>query len=336
MSPKLCVRAWHSVRFACAGLLLASACHGSAAVAPTQEAQAQVPAGRTEATSDLDAGPASASCPRVKPPEVVGKLPETGLDEVSGLIASRANPGLLWVHNDSGDSPRVFAIQTNGKVRYEVALRGAQAVDYEDIAIGPGPVEGKTYLYVGDIGDNLARREHVQIYRFEEPSLAADGPTKLTADAARIDLAYEGGPRDAEALLVDAASGDLFIVAKGSFFSSHDAPIGLYRIARQELLKPQALAHFVLNLPLGPVTAADLVPDGSGVAIRNYRQLFFWPRAPGQSLVEALSGTPCPWPLADTKKQGESFGFRADGLGYFTISEGEEQPIYFYALESLR
>jgi len=274
------------------------------------------------------------SCPGVKPVRELGRLPERGLDEVSGLVASRAHPGLLWVHNDSGDAPRVFAIASTGEVRHEVALNGAEAVDYEDIAIGPGPEPESTYLYVGDIGDNLARRAQVQIYRLKEPALGPDTPSRFSVDATRIDVRYEGGARDAEALMMDPISGDLFIVAK-AFLFFREAPVGIFRVARADLLKPAAVAHPVLQLPLGPVTAADVKADGSGVAIRNYSNLFYWPRAPEQSLVEALAGVACPWPLADTRRQGEALGFSADGQGYFTVSEGAQEPLYFYALESL-
>lgn len=32
------------------------------------------------------------------------------IKEASGIVASRVNPGVLWVHNDSGDKARTFAM----------------------------------------------------------------------------------------------------------------------------------------------------------------------------------------------------------------------------------
>ena len=131
---------------------------------------------------------------------------------------------------------------------------------------------------------------------------------------------------------MDPLSGDLFIVTKGQLFS-RNALVVVYRIPKLDSQKSTVVAKSVLKLALGPVTAADAMPDGSGVAIRNYGQLRYWPRAAGQSVIDALRGEPCGWPLADRGTQGEAFGFRADGRGYFTIAEGSGQPIYPYEIE---
>ena len=91
-------------------------------------------------------------------------------------------PGTLWTHNDSGDAPRVFALDRRGRLLREVAVSGAEAVDWEDIAI-----RGRT-LYVGDIGDNLAQRPNVAVYRFAEPP-----PGRHERRRERIDLRYADG-----------------------------------------------------------------------------------------------------------------------------------------------
>ena len=59
---------------------------------------------------------------------------------------------MFWAHNDSGDVPRIFAIDRSGALRATVAVNVPAAVDWEDIAI-----DGKT-IYIGDIGDNGAAR----------------------------------------------------------------------------------------------------------------------------------------------------------------------------------
>lgn len=38
------------------------------------------------------------------------------LNELSGIARSRAYPGIWWVHNDSGDEPRLFAIDAEGRL----------------------------------------------------------------------------------------------------------------------------------------------------------------------------------------------------------------------------
>ena len=88
-------------------------------------------------------------------------------------------------------------------------VTGAQAVDWEDIAAGPGP-EGRPLLYVGDIGDNAlaaARRRRL-------PRRRAARRRRGHRPAARLRLRYPDGAHDAEALLVDPLRGDLVIVTK--------------------------------------------------------------------------------------------------------------------------
>src|SRR5215510_12948394 len=102
-------------------------------------------------------------------PNELGKLQDTAINESSGIVASCSNPGLYWTHNDSGDGPFIYAIDNQGKSRGVWRVAGAAARDWEDIAAGPGPIRNRTYLYVGDIGDNDKKRASIDIYRFPEP-----------------------------------------------------------------------------------------------------------------------------------------------------------------------
>src|SRR5687767_4827760 len=60
------------------------------------------------------------------------------LEELSGLAASVANSGLLWTHNDSGNSAEVFLINDKLEIKLTCKLKGANNRDWEDIAVGPG------------------------------------------------------------------------------------------------------------------------------------------------------------------------------------------------------
>jgi hypothetical protein len=271
------------------------------------------------------------ACPRAGPGKLRGHVASPLLDEISGLVASRTHRGVLWVHNDSGDSARLFALRDSGELLLELRLLGAGAVDIEDVAIGPGPESGKQYLYLADIGDNLARRKRVFIYRVEEPAELAQGVV-LTARAHQLEVTYQDGPRDAESLLSDPATGDLYIVSKASFFSSDDAAVGVYRVEHASLAASKVSARRMAAVAMGPATAGDIAPDGTLIALRNYETLRFWRRTPGQPITDALGHPACPMPLADGDEQGEALGFAADGKGYYTISEGKRQPVYFHEL----
>src|SRR5688500_1849449 len=83
-----------------------------------------------------------------------GAVNIAGLTEPSELPAIRNNPGVLCTHIDVGDTPRLFAMATNGSFLGNYNLTNGSHVDYEEIALGPGPVASVQYLYIGDIGDN--------------------------------------------------------------------------------------------------------------------------------------------------------------------------------------
>ena len=98
-----------------------------------------------------------------------GTVQNNSINEASGIAASRMNSNVLWTHNDSGDSARVFAMTTAGTNLGTYSITGAGAIDWEDIAVGPGPTLGSQYLYAADIGDNVAIRSRCSVYRVLEP-----------------------------------------------------------------------------------------------------------------------------------------------------------------------
>jgi hypothetical protein len=62
-------------------------------------------------------------------PQQVGTVTHSELPEVSGVVASRTHPDVLWVHNDSGDRARVFAVNRSGVTLRQYPIDGATAVD---------------------------------------------------------------------------------------------------------------------------------------------------------------------------------------------------------------
>jgi hypothetical protein len=265
------------------------------------------------------------------------------LTEVSGLAWSGRDRNLLWTHNDSGNDARVFAVGFDGGDRGTVVIDNATAVDWEDIALqrGPAPLD---VLWVADIGDNAARRDDVQLYRFPEPDAPGPGTTvHVTAEI--VTLRYEDGPHDAEALLVDDRSGDVVIVTKEA-----KPPTGVYRAGAATSV-PGAIATLERVGELTPapgvgiadtldqlgalgglttrVTGADASRAGRVVAVRSYGGVSVYPWPKRRSLVDALAGTPCaaPAPADPTHPQGESVALSPAGDAYATVSEGRDAPI---------
>lgn len=278
------------------------------------------------------------ACPAFDAPVRVGTTPLFVLDEASGLAASRRNPDVLWSHNDSGSGPELHAFTprlTGGQLG-TFRLDGADATDWEDLAVGPGPDPALTYVYVGDIGDNGRDRDTVQVYRVAEPAVAAGGGAfqggRISA-VERFELQYPNGPRDAEALMVDPVQGDVYVVVKDG---SGATPV--YRAAAPLVAgAPNAMTEVaVLSFGVAPlagdtlVTAADITADGSEIAIRTYDAAFAWRRVAGASIADALATDPCPIPQA-AEGQGEAFGYWQDGQGYFTVGEGSATWVNSYS-----
>jgi hypothetical protein len=137
------------------------------------------------------------------------------------IAASRTNPGILYIHNDSGNPNQVYMTDGTGANKGTLTLTPVGNRDWEDIAVGPGPVAGVSYIYVGDIGDNDSKYSSVFVYRFPEPDLTGK-TTPYVADvnsADIIELKYPDGPGNAETLMVDPTTKDIYIASKQSNLS---------------------------------------------------------------------------------------------------------------------
>jgi hypothetical protein len=274
---------------------------------------------------------AASICDAVLVSSEAGPVRDPALREISGIDAGIASPGVWWVHNDSGDSARLFAIDSRGRTLRIYSLADVTAVDWEDIAVGPGPAPGASYVYVGDIGDNGANRSEVQVLRVREP-IVSRGRAVTLGGVATLRLRYPDGPRDAEALVVDPERRQLYVIEKrrdGRPAGIYRAPAGLPDGSRTTLRRVGALR---LGAGLGnAVTAADVSTDGSRLAVRTYGTVLLWQRPRGRTIPQALTGPRCVGPIP-FELQGEAIAFRPDGRGYATIAEGAGQTLHLVAV----
>ena len=112
---------------------------------------------------------------------------------------------LFLTINDSGDTGRVFVVDRSGAT-VGVTQWSDHPNDTEALApAGPG------YVWVGDIGDNLARRSDVAITRVPV------GRGERTVRATSYRLSYPGGATDAETMVRDPVTGRLYIATKNVF-----------------------------------------------------------------------------------------------------------------------
>jgi hypothetical protein len=252
---------------------------------------------------------------------VVSDLQRTDLLEISGVAASRINPGILYIHNDSGNPDQVYLTNGTGAnigtLNMPVSNR-----DWEDIAVGPGPVPGKYYVYLGDIGDNNSKYPTVHVYRFLEPDLTGMNlPATINiTNVDDIELKYPDGPRNAETLMVDPATKDVYIASKQSNLSQ----IYVARYPQSTTLVTTLTP--VVQLYFNKTTGGDISPDGTEILLRSNEMIWYWKLPAGTSISDGLMMQPKVAPYADNEPQGEGVGFAADGSGYYTDTEIKGYP----------
>ncbi len=264
----------------------------------------------------------------------VCQLRDARITEASGIAASRRYVGLYYVHNDSGDKPQVYVVDREGRTRATIRLRGASAIDYEDISLAPGAKPGTFDVCAADIGDNNARRPNVVIYRFPEPELDTSRTAEVTIDveAAAFRVRYADGPANAEAFCVHPRTGDGYILTKridgtcrvykltAPWDATHETELA--RLATVELPPATGLARVV--------TAADIAPDGRQLAVRCYFDGWEWqlPADAKEADFDDIFKLPPTRLSLPAEPQGEGLCYSVDGKSFLTISEGASPTLY--------
>jgi hypothetical protein len=264
----------------------------------------------------------------------LGLIENTAVKEASGIVASYKNKGLLWTHNDSGDSNRIYSMDANGKGTREFYLEGASNRDWE--AIGMATFTEGSFVYVADIGDNNAQHSDYAIYRVPEPEITTNTPkTNTLKSVQKISYKYPDGARDAEAMLIDQSTKDIYIISK------REDTKRLYRLPYPQSYTQTTTAEFVQELTTFStgtgqqtyLTDGSVSVDNQEIIIKSYFQIFHWRRATNETIPNALKRNPTILPYT-LELQGEGVCFAQDGSGYYTISEEStsKSPVklYFY------
>ncbi|MBS1148964.1 MAG: hypothetical protein H6Q89_662 [Myxococcaceae bacterium] len=248
-------------------------------------------------------------------------LGDADLIELSGLVASRASPGVLYAHNDSGDTARFFAMDTEARPLGRFELEGATAIDWEDMTLGPCP-DG-TCLFLGDIGDNLKVRTDLAVYRLKEPAVAVGAPVGTVKVASeRFAFQYPNAEKfNAETLFAHPTTGELYVANKllgGEPSSVFKFPLPMDSSKTATLIKVADLK--VPEASDQALTGGALSPDGKALLLRTYNRLIELRLPAGAPFEQIFAATAISVPVS-AEQQGEAVAWRADGRGYFTASE---------------
>lgn len=274
------------------------------------------------------------------PSTETGSLGDPALVESSGIVASPVNPGILWIHNDSGDSARLYAVRTDGSAVARLVMDGIHAVDFEDLAAGPCPDRSGPCLWVADTGNVGRNRRDQAIYAVPEPDLrAATGPLEVHASAVwKFPVTFPGAAVDVEALALSPSLDALYLFEKVERGSARVFRT-LAPFTRDQPVVMEVVAE--INSPGFPIrhgrmiTGASLHPSGDRLLLRVYTGIYEYRLGPGQSMDDLGAITPRQVTLGPlSEQQGEAVAYDAAGTGVWSVSEDRRQqpgqPLHHY------
>jgi len=266
---------------------------------------------------------------KVESGERVCVVKDWGIAESSGLAISRKRSDCFWTHNDSGDGPRLFLVDSSGTTRGILTVATADPVDWEDLC--SFELDGQSWLLVADVGDNAADRGRdrrgCRLLLLAEPELQEDSEGRVQSwrgeVRAEIEVTYPGGPRDCESVAVDVTSRTVFLVSK--------RPAGKAGLYSLELNLQQPRQRVELREE-GPVvvpyaTGMDISADGLQLVLVNPVSGVLYRRQAGEVWGEAIrrEAQILTVPL---RKQGESVCFESGGKSVLAGSEGRWQTVW--------
>jgi len=258
-----------------------------------------------------------------------GVITSSSVIEASGLAFSRAHNDVLWTHNDSGDGPTLYAMDRSGRDLGSWRVIGADAKDWEDVAVGPCADTSRSCLYIADMGNNDRARNDLVIYRVPEPDvdMAGGQSNQVTARAEAFRFRYPDGSLDAESLLVHPQTGDVYIISKRL-----DGPSVLYHMpmpldADREVVLERLGGRAFFDVPMmqGLTTGASFAPSGTRFVVRTYLDAFEFQVSDGpqpESVRDAFLVAEVPHTSLLGEAQGEAVTYDPTGTTLWTVSEG--------------
>ncbi|MEA3521687.1 MAG: hypothetical protein U9R50_01795 [Campylobacterota bacterium] len=232
----------------------------------------------------------------------VQKIKTKKLDEASGLLVSKKYPDVIWSHNDSGDKPRLYALDAKTlKLIKKIKVKKANHIDWEDMTYHRGNI------VIGDFGNNKNKRDDLTLYTIEEPNPYKDKKVKIIAkqkfifsDQKKSRLKRKNF--DCEAMF--SFNNELFLLTK----HRADSNTTLYQLKGD-------LAQKLLQYSLDDrVTSAD--SDGKKLVILTRRSLYLLePRVEDAIIFDV------PMKRIELDDAGQIEGVALDGERVHVVSE---------------
>jgi hypothetical protein len=224
----------------------------------------------------------------------IAEVTHPQLGEMSGIVAA-SYPDTYWVHNDSGDTARIFAIRSNAEIVVPnvisaiypdqtsddwpgFTIDNAWQYDWEDIAISDG------ILYLADVGNNDNVRRDLGVYVVKEPNPSYAVKARATdfwpvrfPDQSKYPA--EQWHFDCEAIFT--FNNKLYFLTKhrkpGEALS-WEPGTKLYRMDTKHTDRDNVLKLVDRHERVMLVTGADVSPDAQHLAVVTYTHLWVFDR----------------------------------------------------------
>ena len=271
----------------------------------------------------------------------LGNLENSEISEASGIAVSRLNEDVLWIVNDGGHKPNIFAVGMDGTNIGDFRLHNAQNVDWEDLSFFR--FGNTSFLLIADVGDNQARRKEYQLYIVPEPEISG-GHARIRSVLDwehRIRFVYEDGPQDCESVAVDAQNRTILMLSKRRvppvLYSLPLMPANKEKLhiahriteiknipqpTRQDLLEDPKFGRF-----RSQPTSMDIASDGSAAAILTYKDAYLYRRRPHETWPAVFDRSP-QLIVMPGLRQLESLCFGPNAKSIYVTSEQLPAPLY--------
>lgn len=246
---------------------------------------------------------------------VINGLPIT---ESSGLARSNLNRDLFWTHNDSGGNVAIYALTKQGShvATYHIQGLGVTNLDWEDMT--SAVLDGKSWLFIADVGDNNAFRPFTTVYMVPEPEF--DMPRfGIRSDVVNVHRIFNlvfpnGQARDVEAIGLDSETQMAYLISKREVqprlfsFPVKDAFSQVSQLGEEAipaLPEMQVLVdHGPINIPRAPagysgnadsfnwVTSMDISDDGKSAYVGTLLNGYIYTLGERESWPEAFKKPP--------------------------------------------
>ncbi len=264
--------------------------------------------------------------------EPYARISLQAVNESSGLVKSRTWPDIFWTHNDSGDLPRIFPLQHDGKViqpewaeNYQgILIPDAVNVDWEAIT-----TDNAGNLIIADCGNNSNTRRDLTLYMIREPHPRETVTTRVWSSIRFYypqQKQYPPAEKNYDCEAIFWRDGKIYLLTKnrGNSFTH------LYRLDAQPSPEEQPAVYLERFHTRGKVTDADINPEGTRLAIlsEKYIWLFEFPRDSEDFFKGKTSWFPLP------VKYCESICFDGDRL-LFSNEQGDLYQVYLNQFSEL-